>query len=109
MHTPGDEHVEIAEVDSVEVLSLVDNSLDFLSTINKKEVTFFRQWTKKEMCQECTNHSQMPIAEHGFSMLVRIFNKAQSHNILFDTGVSPEGIVENAKRMGLSVLLQIPK
>ena len=45
----------------------------------------------------------MPIAEHGFSMLVRVFNAGQSTNILFDTGVSPRGIVKNANRMGLDL------
>jgi len=48
MCTPEHEHLKIAEVDSLEVLSLVDNSIDFLSTINKKEVKSFRQWTKKK-------------------------------------------------------------
>ena len=42
----GHEHVNIAEIDYVEVLSLVDNSIDFLSTTDKKEVKSFRQWTK---------------------------------------------------------------
>jgi 7,8-dihydropterin-6-yl-methyl-4-(beta-D-ribofuranosyl)aminobenzene 5'-phosphate synthase len=96
-------HVKIVEVDSVKVLSLVDNSIDFLSTIDKKEVKSFRQWPKKEQEQECSSHSQLPFAEHGFSMLVRVFSGAQSYNILFDTGVSPEGIVENAKRMCLDL------
>lgn len=36
-------------------------------------------------------------------MLVRVFNETQSYSILFDTGISPEGIVENAKRMGLDL------
>jgi hypothetical protein len=38
MSTIENEHVEIADVDSVEILSLVDNSIDFLSTTNEKEV-----------------------------------------------------------------------
>lgn len=97
------EHLNIVEVDSVEILSLVDNSIDFLSTINKKEVKSFRQWTKKGHGKEFASHLQMPIAEHGFSMLVRVFNAGQSSNILFDTGVSPRGIVKNAKRMGLNL------
>jgi len=95
--------VNIAEVNSVELLSLVDNSIDFLSTIDKKEVKSFRQWTKKGHDKEGTSHSQLPIAEHGFSMLVRFFTGGKSCSILLDTGVSPDGIVENARRMGLDL------
>ncbi len=103
MSTSEHEHIKIAEVDRLEVLSLVDNSIDFISTINKKEVKSYRQWTTKGMSRGCTDYLQMPIAEHGFSMLVKVFNGGQSFNILFDTGVSPDGIVENAKRMGIDL------
>lgn len=96
-------HVKIEEVDSVEILSLVDNSIDFLSPMDKKEAKSFRQWIKKGHSKRCASLSQMPIAEHGFSMLVKVFNAGQSSNILFDTGVSPRGIVENANRMDLDL------
>ena len=99
----GHEHVNIAEIDYVEVLSLVDNSIDFLSTTDKKEVKSFRQWTKKGHGEEYTSQSQLPIAEHGFSMIVRFFTAGKSCSILFDTGVSPDGIVENARRMSLDL------
>jgi 7,8-dihydropterin-6-yl-methyl-4-(beta-D-ribofuranosyl)aminobenzene 5'-phosphate synthase len=71
--------------------------------MDKKEVKSFRQWPKKVQEKEVSSNSLLPFAEHGFSMLVRVFNKTQSFNILFDTGVSPEGIVENSKRMGLDL------
>jgi 7,8-dihydropterin-6-yl-methyl-4-(beta-D-ribofuranosyl)aminobenzene 5'-phosphate synthase len=99
----GHEHVNIAEIDYVEVLSLVDNSIDFLSTTDKKEVKSFRQWTKKGHGEEYTSQSQLPIAEHGFSMIVRFFTAGKSCSILFDTGVSLDGIVENARRMSLDL------
>ena len=95
---------KIAEVDGLEVFSLVDNSVDFLSTIDRKEAQSFRQWTKKRHGQEWTRiHSQLPFAEHGFSMLIRVFFGGKSVSILFDTGVSADGVVENAKRMGLDL------
>ena len=94
----------IAEVDGLEVLSLVDNSVDYLSTIDKKEAQSFRQWTKKRNGQEWTRtHSQMPLAEHGFSMLVRVIRGRKSVSMLFDTGMSTDGVVENAKRIGLEL------
>ncbi len=94
----------LIEVDGLEVLSLVDNSVDFLSTIDKKEVQSFREWTKKRHGREwIRTHSELPLAEHGFSMLIRVFSEGKTVTVLFDTGVSTNGVVENAKRMGLEL------
>ena len=104
MNTTALGQFNIAEVDGLEVLSLVDNSVDYLSTNDKKEAHSFRQWTKKRNCQEWTKtHSQLPFAEHGFSMFVRVLRGRKSVSILFDTGISADGVVENAKRMGLNL------
>jgi 7,8-dihydropterin-6-yl-methyl-4-(beta-D-ribofuranosyl)aminobenzene 5'-phosphate synthase len=104
MSTNAHGSFNIAEIDGLEVLSLVDDSLDFLSTIDRKEAQSFRQWTKKRYGQEWTRtHSQLPFAEHGFSMLIRVLFGRKTVNILFDTGISADGAVENAKRMGLEL------
>jgi len=87
--------VLLREVERAEIISLVDNSVDYLSTIDKDEVKQVREWAK--------GHRQLPMAEHGFSMLVRVFDHGKSHSMLFDTGNSPKGIVNNAKRMGLNL------
>jgi len=42
------------------------------------------------------------IAEPGFSALVRIAKGKRERTLLFDTGVSPTGMVENMRRLGLS-------
>lgn len=104
MNTTALGQFNITEVDGLEVLSLVDNSIDYLSTIDKKEAQSFRQWTKKRNGQEWTkNHSQLPFAEHGFSMLIRVLRGRKSVSVLFDTGISAGGVVENAKRMDLEL------
>ena len=41
------------------------------------------------------------IAEPGFSALVRVEKGGRERPILFDTGVSPHGMVENMRRLGL--------
>jgi 7,8-dihydropterin-6-yl-methyl-4-(beta-D-ribofuranosyl)aminobenzene 5'-phosphate synthase len=41
------------------------------------------------------------IAEPGFSALVRVAKGGRERRILFDTGVSPYGMVENMRRLGL--------
>ena len=95
---------KIRKADGVEILSLVDNSVDFLSTVDRKDVSSFRQWAKKRYGQElASTHSQLPFAEHGLSMLIRVLAEGKSHSILFDTGSSPDGVVENSNRMGLDL------
>jgi 7,8-dihydropterin-6-yl-methyl-4-(beta-D-ribofuranosyl)aminobenzene 5'-phosphate synthase len=43
------------------------------------------------------------IAEPGFSALVRIETRGRERTLLFDAGVSPTGMVENTRRLGLSL------
>jgi 7,8-dihydropterin-6-yl-methyl-4-(beta-D-ribofuranosyl)aminobenzene 5'-phosphate synthase len=90
-----DRRVSLKEVDDVEVISLIDNTVDFTSTVQKKEVQKVREWTKK--------HSSLPFAEHGFSVLIKIFSQENHHTILFDTGLSPEGVMTNAIRLGIDL------
>ena len=101
---PINQEFKVKEADAVEVLSLVDSSVDFLSTIDKKEAQSLRQWTRERYSAEwAITHTQEPIAEHGFSMLVRVFSEEKSRSVLFDTGGSPEAILENAERIGIDL------
>jgi 7,8-dihydropterin-6-yl-methyl-4-(beta-D-ribofuranosyl)aminobenzene 5'-phosphate synthase len=43
------------------------------------------------------------IAEPGFSALVRVEKSGRERTLLFDTGVSPGGVVENMRRLGLGL------
>jgi hypothetical protein len=43
MSTASFRQLNVSEVDGLEIISLVDNSVDFLSTVNRKEVQSFRQ------------------------------------------------------------------
>jgi 7,8-dihydropterin-6-yl-methyl-4-(beta-D-ribofuranosyl)aminobenzene 5'-phosphate synthase len=98
------ENSKIREADGVEIISLVDNSIDLLSTINHKDAHSFRQWTKTRYGEEwIKTHSALPKAEHGFSMFIRVLSEGKSNCILFDTGISPDGIIENAKRLGVNL------
>lgn len=84
----------LREAESVEIISLMDNSLDYLSTARKAEVKNVRKWTRK--------YFTLPMAEHGFSMLVRVFSGDKSHSVLFDAGISPHGVMINVKRIGIN-------
>ncbi|MEM3641396.1 MAG: MBL fold metallo-hydrolase [Candidatus Bathyarchaeia archaeon] len=87
--------VKLREAESVEIISLIDNSVDYLSTIRRKDVKNVREWAKK--------HFRLPMAEHGFSMLIRVYDGNKSHSVLFDAGSSPNGVIINAKRMGINL------
>src|SRR6476646_7601357 len=41
-------------------------------------------------------------AEHGFAALVTFARAGREHRVLFDTGISPDGLVENMRRLQLS-------
>jgi len=98
MEAPADSTFQPREVDRLEIISLVDNYVDFLSTASRREVQSYWQWTKPR-----NEHSEMPVAEHGFSMLVRVFNGEKSESLLFDTGGSPRVIIDNSRIMGLDL------
>ncbi len=87
--------IPLKEVDRAEIISLIDNTIDLSSTIHKKEVNNVREWTNQPY--------RLPFAEHGFSVLIKIFSKGTHHTILFDTGLSPKGVVTNARRMGVEL------
>ena len=98
------ERVILKEADKIELLSLMDNSIDFLSTNKRNEVKQVQEWLKERKSDEwIEKHFCPPLAEHGFSVLVRVFSGAESHTVLFDTGISPEGVTTNAERMGLNL------
>jgi 7,8-dihydropterin-6-yl-methyl-4-(beta-D-ribofuranosyl)aminobenzene 5'-phosphate synthase len=100
---PG-EVLPLKEVDSVEIVSLVDNCVDFLSAIERKEVSQVRKWVKERKGDEwMKKHFRLPVAEHGFSVLIRAFRGEVHHSILFDAGGSPDGVVANADRIGLDL------
>jgi len=87
--------LKLREVEGAEIISLMDNSVDFHSKVEREEVQNFREWTKK--------YFRLPIAEHGFSMLIRVFVGEETHRVLFDTGISSNGVMTNAKIMGLNL------
>ena len=41
-----------------------------------------------------------PLAQHGFSALVTAARAGRTHRLLFDTGMTPTGCVDNLRRLG---------
>jgi 7,8-dihydropterin-6-yl-methyl-4-(beta-D-ribofuranosyl)aminobenzene 5'-phosphate synthase len=83
------------EADQVEIFSLVDSSIDVLSTIAQKDACSLRQWSKKS--------AKMPKAEHGFAMLLRIKTGGKCSTVLFDTGCGSDTAISNAEGLGLNL------
>lgn len=85
----------------------MDNSIDVLSSLNNPNVQQFRTWRTKRSKENLTNQEYrrftLPIAEHGFSLLIRVFFKNEKHILLFDTGSSKDGLRINAHRMGIDL------
>jgi 7,8-dihydropterin-6-yl-methyl-4-(beta-D-ribofuranosyl)aminobenzene 5'-phosphate synthase len=87
--------VKLAETAGLEIVSLVDNTVDFLSSNTRKEIQRFQHsahWQKG-----------LPCAENGFSMFIRVQGDEEITSILFDTGTSPKGVCQNAKFMDIDL------
>ncbi len=74
-------------VDGVEVLSIMDNSLDVLmaSTPIAKRAPLLRDKFSRPALR----------AEHGVAMLVTVFSGAKKDSFLYDTGTSVDGALHN--------------
>jgi 7,8-dihydropterin-6-yl-methyl-4-(beta-D-ribofuranosyl)aminobenzene 5'-phosphate synthase len=98
------ETADLKEASKLEIVSLIDNNVDFLSSNARKEVQSLWHWTQEHYGPGwASEHKELPFAEHGFSIHVRIFTDKESWSILFDTGVSSIGVIVNAKRMGIDL------
>jgi 7,8-dihydropterin-6-yl-methyl-4-(beta-D-ribofuranosyl)aminobenzene 5'-phosphate synthase len=101
--------IELEPVDRIRVTILMDNVTDPLIP-DQGPVTRI-SWPKALADQAPRVPAQFArdgvpdalIAEPGFSALVRIEKNGRERTLLFDTGVSPTGMVENMRRLGLSL------
>jgi len=101
--------VELEPVDRVEITILIDNVTDPL-LVDQDAVTRIN-WPKALMgalptapARVCPG-SGVPdalVAEPGFSALVRIAKAGRERTLLFDTGVSAGGMVENMRRLAIA-------
>lgn len=87
------ERIALAPVDEVTVTTLVDNVTDVLLTDAgpAKRPPFAFATTGRVLR-----------AEHGFSCLVTVTKDGRTTRVLFDTGITPDGLVENMARLELS-------
>ncbi len=79
--------ISLKPVDGVEVLSIMDNSLDVLmaSTPVAQRAPVFRDKFSRPALR----------AEHGVAMLVTVFSGDKKDSFLYDTGVTVDGALHN--------------
>jgi 7,8-dihydropterin-6-yl-methyl-4-(beta-D-ribofuranosyl)aminobenzene 5'-phosphate synthase len=95
--------ITLEPVDEVVVTMLMDNSYDGLMTDMgpaRRTSLAGTPMVPAPQFEQRTTYAGL-LAEHGFSALVRVRRGARAHTLLFDTGISPEGLSTNAERLGV--------
>jgi 7,8-dihydropterin-6-yl-methyl-4-(beta-D-ribofuranosyl)aminobenzene 5'-phosphate synthase len=100
------ETIPLVPVDSLTITTLVDNMTDLL---------LLDQGLAKRPPLACSAYPSVSArfledgmapdllrAEHGFSCLVTMEKAGRTTRILFDAGVTPDGLVENMRRLDIS-------
>ena len=87
--------VQLAPVDRVDVLSLMDNSVDVLMASTDVARRPLRR-------RDEFTHPQLR-AEHGVSMLVSVERGGRRETFLFDTGVTPDGVAHNLTALDVAL------
>jgi 7,8-dihydropterin-6-yl-methyl-4-(beta-D-ribofuranosyl)aminobenzene 5'-phosphate synthase len=95
--------VRLEPVDEIVVTTLVDNSYDGLMTDMGPARRAAMGATPRVPAPHFVQGETVPgmVAEHGFAALVTVRRGERSHTLLFDTGVSPNGLADNMERLGL--------
>ncbi len=95
--------IALEPVDALRITVLVDNSFDALlantgvatrARLGNGELVDAAQYVDR------TTRAGL-VAEHGFSALVTVTTGGHDHTLLFDTGVSLDGMATNGRRLGV--------
>jgi 7,8-dihydropterin-6-yl-methyl-4-(beta-D-ribofuranosyl)aminobenzene 5'-phosphate synthase len=95
--------IDLEPVDSVVVTTLMDNVTDNLMADQGPARRYgigSGPWRPSAVMVD----EQVPdalIAEHGFSVLVTVTKAGREHRFLFDAGTSPDGVIENMRRLDI--------
>jgi 7,8-dihydropterin-6-yl-methyl-4-(beta-D-ribofuranosyl)aminobenzene 5'-phosphate synthase len=101
--------IELEPIDRLRVTIVMDNVTDPL--LPDQEGVTRHSWpralapTAPALVTTLATDGRVPdalVAEPGFSALVRVEKGGREHTLLFDAGVSPNGAVENLRRLGHS-------
>ena len=95
--------IPLDPVDSVELTTLMDNVTDVFMPDQgpARRPSFGFAATRPSALMEAGWTGDPLIAEHGFSMMVTVTKGGRARRLLFDTGTSPDGVVENMRRLDI--------
>jgi 7,8-dihydropterin-6-yl-methyl-4-(beta-D-ribofuranosyl)aminobenzene 5'-phosphate synthase len=102
------EPITLTPVDGVEITTVVDNSSDVLMP----DEGLVRRWgpvgtaghlpvIPTELAEGGTSVDFLR-AEHGFSALVEVRTQGATRRVLFDAGITPDGLIGNLDRLAIS-------
>src|SRR5262245_19318355 len=94
---------DLEPVGSVTVTTLMDNVTDAFmpdqGPARRPPLPVFRDVRQRATTMEGGNVPDVPLADGGFSVLVDVTKNGARHRILFDAGTTPDGVVENMRRL----------
>jgi 7,8-dihydropterin-6-yl-methyl-4-(beta-D-ribofuranosyl)aminobenzene 5'-phosphate synthase len=104
---PPADPITLAPVDAVTLTTLVDNSTDLLlpdqGPVRRQGLLAAAAAPRLATNVLDTGETyDIPLAEHGFSMLVTVTRAGHDHHLLFDAGMTPDGLIDNMRRLGSS-------
>jgi len=97
--------IPIEPIDSVTITMLMDNSSDMLLLDQGPAKRPSLSGGPERVAARFLETSEVGdslIAEHGFSALITVARGNNTRRILFDAGISPNGVVENMRRLELA-------
>ncbi len=98
------EPIALEPVDALTVTVLVDNVTDLL-LVNQGPARRPAIGSGPRVCARTLDLGEAfdaLRAEHGFAALVTVTRGGRDYRVLFDTGITPDGLVENMRRLELS-------
>ena len=97
--------IPLTAVDAVRITIVMDNVTDPLlfPTQHVERTTWFHQLAQPRAASAVTEDGfpDALIAQPGFSALVRVTTAGRERTLLFDAGVTPTGVIENMRRLGI--------
>jgi 7,8-dihydropterin-6-yl-methyl-4-(beta-D-ribofuranosyl)aminobenzene 5'-phosphate synthase len=95
--------ISLEPVDSVEIVALMDNITDIFMPDQGPAIRPGPKIGPTVACPVMEDDWAPDAlrAEHGFSVLVTVRKGERSHRLLFDAGASPDGVVENMRRLSI--------
>jgi 7,8-dihydropterin-6-yl-methyl-4-(beta-D-ribofuranosyl)aminobenzene 5'-phosphate synthase len=95
--------IPLEPVDSIVITTLIDNVTDMLAVSSgpaKRPFIGDARHTASTVYEDGWTLQGL-IAEHGFAALIEVTAGGSTHRLLFDAGLSPDGLVSNMRALGV--------